>query len=399
MDRPLRFLTLGGSNSWGANVDPGTDSYSRILEQHYGAAVDNLSIPATGAGYSARCLQSLVERGAEAVPNLDPDNFGKHHGKRKQETETNDNLSRSQLDDVVVVEFSVNGIDHLDILLLRIRQRYPDAIVIYIDHLPWKDRHLERYLGGSSPDAVLPEIQAAVAAVGGHTYRIPRPDDDGLDDETGWNLMHHGIYAEDDRHLNQRGHLLVASEILAIVRSNWLSIPDSPNLNPWGHGGDICYTWFASGVLPPDLKVVPSGEGVELREITNKNKEKLASDATDMTRPFGLLTMNKFAFEIPYGGRASFEFALPDGSPRAPVSFEHMRTGNPPVSKKKCCRSHMYCTKPNPTKSVSREIERRAGTKKCRFLGPQPGHGHMHVKPEPSKLTREHYTCMYGMCV
>ena len=51
------------------------------------------------------------------------------------------------------------------------------------------------------------------------------------------------------------------------------------------------------------------------------------------------------------------------------------------------------------TKSVSREIEHRAGTKKCRFLGPQPGHGHMHVKPEPSKLTREHYTCMYGMCV
>ena len=51
------------------------------------------------------------------------------------------------------------------------------------------------------------------------------------------------------------------------------------------------------------------------------------------------------------------------------------------------------------TKSVSREIERRAGTKKCRFLGPQPGHGHMHLKPEPSKLTREHYTCMYGMCV
>ena len=29
----------------------------------------------------------------------------------------------------------------------------------------------------------------------------------------------------------------------------------------------------------------------------------------------------------------------------------------------------------------------------------EPGHGHMHVKPEPSKLTREHYTCMYGMCV
>ena len=124
IDRPLHVLSLGGSVTWGAAIGERLDAYpfvlaSEILPQN--STVTNIAVRGTGADLAALCLQSMVLEGhAEQNPSV-LDARGGH-----------------DIDyDVITVEYSINGIENLDLLLRRLRRRYPGAIIIYIHVYSW----------------------------------------------------------------------------------------------------------------------------------------------------------------------------------------------------------------------------------------------------------------------
>ena len=136
-DRPLRVLSLGGSVTWGAEVVDRTGgaedrsaAYPFLLASSLlppNSTVTNIAVRAAGADLPAMCLQSMVLEGhAEQNPSV-ADAHGGH-----------------DIDyDVVTIEYSINGIAKLDLLLHRLRRRYPRAIIVYIHLYTWKRSALE----------------------------------------------------------------------------------------------------------------------------------------------------------------------------------------------------------------------------------------------------------------
>ena len=241
--RPINILALGGSNTWGAEIRDRMDAYPFLIGAPFTSGnVDNMAMRATGADYPSVCLETIV-----------PDSGTKNY-------------------DVILLEFVINGVNGFPLLLKRLRARYPEAIIIYVQlwsmlthartmdlkkdargtgkniDLPYRwvdpDRPGSFSIGGDVKSCEREvcsdtEMGALVTEAGGYLYKLPTgpsPKDSLLD----------GVFARDWHHLSERGHRIVADGILEILSQHQRDVFTEKPLGTFGLG-DQCYAWFMSG--------------------------------------------------------------------------------------------------------------------------------------------------------
>ena len=146
--RPLDIIAFGGSVTHGdiwqgvidGNVFPRVLA-SQLVERGLARSVRvrNLAIGAThGAAPMALCCDTLIHEGS-AIRTLDID---QNYDRRRWPWEVNRTyrgavppaeLSADAPPPIILLEFGINGISWVDVLLKRLRQRYPRAILVYVD--------------------------------------------------------------------------------------------------------------------------------------------------------------------------------------------------------------------------------------------------------------------------
>ena len=225
--------------------------------------------------------------------------------------------------DVVTIEYSINGIAKLDLLLHRLRRRYPRAIIVYIHLYTWKRSALEEksqklaldiqkeilenagkqvafewgrslksdfsYQWSWERDAgrvqvatrYVNKIRRMTQNVGGFVYELPGPNRASASHAVAW-------FAGDLYHLNEAGHKHVAREVASIIDDHKDAIApfNHKDMYGWGDGnGDQCISWFGTGTL----------------NQVNINKDII---------PF---SPAKFAIEIPHNSPATITVNNPFG--------------------------------------------------------------------------------------
>lgn len=283
--RNKNILTLGGSTTWGSKLEERTWAYPYLLPQLLGSTwkVYNLAVRATDASYASQCIETMVREGNKQKNKQDVLEF-----------------------DVIMLEYSLNGLDGMPLLLKRLRQRYPKAVILYV-HL-WSLRmSVDNAVTGAKPrdeltkglkfkdadaniNAMLADPNAKwawgpkmksdseairdaalrdVEAVGGHLYQVPMPDESPqVAFEEHW-------FGPDYHHLSRQGHAMVAEQLAALLLADNEAILNSAGsrigdvqktdihqitlgataaeLGTWG-AGDHCYSWYETGTHP-DVQV------------------------------------------------------------------------------------------------------------------------------------------------
>ena len=268
----INVLSLGGSTTWGSGLESRTESFPGLLlkEAALVSRSDNLAIRASSAMWPATCLQSLLDQ--HGLANIN------YH--------------------VVLLEFSINGLQGLELLLQRIRLRFPDSLIIYVDLYSNRTPGFSNCL--TEGCKMNPEKQGAltdlIKQVGGYALSLPRPKDPMHYDEV------LPLFQSDHHHLNERGHLLVANNILPLIRNH---APKTVSTGTW-LDGDSCTNWFESGEIPATIQL----EGGTMNRFAR----------------------NKHAYEITSEQPVVATF-LPNGKPpkATPLMLVFMTKGNPSV--------------------------------------------------------------------
>jgi len=259
--RQLRVLSLGGSITWGSRLESRNEAYPYQIRPH--SFVTNISVRASGSDYPALCLQSMIE-----------DDLQKQG---VQEIE-------GWVFDVVTIEYSLNGFGSIDLLLMRLVEKYPLATFIYIHlvsprmslrdkktgKMP-RDALLDKGLKFSEMDDLMTEALSdpsvdwiwdknqTIAAE--NTERVAR---EKIEDVGGvlWSFpvdnepkRSFSLFTADRHHLSKEGHLIVATGIQDILQLKSIAVePGVQDLDVVGSWlkGDSCYSWFETGESPLD---------------------------------------------------------------------------------------------------------------------------------------------------
>lgn len=221
-ETPINILALGGSVTWGSGLENRDDTYPSLLAADPKYRVTNHAIRATGADFPSLCIETLA--GASRF-------------------------------DVIMMEFTLNGIAGMDFLLERVHARFPEALIIYVDLYSLMHETMDKVskrtpfkltkdptidwvwsTHRSNHDSVKEMIQDSVTSVGGLLYEFPR---------TVLPMEMVDYFGDDWHHLSPKGHVEVADAIMDLMSKEWTR-PMRPTLGTWGKG-DNCYNWFATG--------------------------------------------------------------------------------------------------------------------------------------------------------
>ena len=251
----LLYLALGTSNTWGSGIgeeNPTPFTYPALMGS---TRVKNLGSRASGPGYPAVCLQTMV----------------------------GDSPYR-----VIIIEYMLRADEGLGQLAHRVRHRFPQAVLIFLDVWyprmvsvigsgirPDNDRiglkayqnHLG-FKGLNDPDFInhlqtnphkmiinhrfdLQAIQRKIArSVSGYVWHMPMPT---KEDQVGAHVAQLApLFSDDFKHLSKRGHAYVARGLKRLLRSmppNNLPTMTMPMMNPWSCE-DSCASWFLNGKVP-----------------------------------------------------------------------------------------------------------------------------------------------------
>ena len=269
-DRIERFsvVAFGTSDTWGSGIleeltgeNPAPYTYPCLL----GASdVSNLAIRASGPGYPSVCLQSMMDRGQPSP----------------------------QWYQVILLEFELRADEGLLLLAQRLRQRFPDAIMVFLD--VWYPRMIRvqrpsfsdresvtiqayqrhyGFRGLHDPDfwqhlrtrtananltfqhrTDLVQLQNEIRhRVNGYVWRLPYPSTTNSS-MIGPNLAHMApLFSQDYKHLSKQGHEYVARGIRRLLRSipNQYA-PAATTRGEW-QSHDACANWLLSGKCPHTL--------------------------------------------------------------------------------------------------------------------------------------------------
>ena len=218
----LKILTLGGSVTWGAFTTENQNSYPYLLENE-GHSVFNLAIRGSGSSFPAQCIDSMLK----------------------------EHIADEVSFDVVMMEFSINGLVAFELLLLRLKERYPEALFIYVD--------LISMTKGQFTD---PKTRKLMEDIGVSIYEFPRSKDP--EERKVIELF----YASDQHHLADSGHELVKKSLTDIISHQ--SLVSKPKLGSW-LGGDNCRNWLMSG----DMKLDYTGDAEVSEYDTRFHKHAL----------------------------------------------------------------------------------------------------------------------------
>jgi hypothetical protein len=230
---PIKILALGGDVTWGSMLQGrNIEAYPWLIGFPNVNHVDNLALPVEmGAYYNAMCLQSLI-----------PD------------------FPLEKNYDVILLDFISSELEGFSWLLHRLRERYPDAVLIYVHLWPlkalirqadtglqtnflgldtnvaWEWIHEENSIHNFHPD-MTGGTKAEVLKVGGHFYHLPLPESpkNAID----W-------FSADWWHLSAKGHLMVANGVLELLYSLRNDVFKPKRLGSFGEG-DQCYNWLFDG--------------------------------------------------------------------------------------------------------------------------------------------------------
>ena len=283
--KPLKILALGGSITWGGKLaDPSLSSYASLLGNiHFpGSVVHNEAIRATGASYFSLCIQSIIEGTANFVSVQDSN-------KKKEDAE-------KEPYDVILLEFAVNGLDGSDILIRRLRQRYPGAIIIFI--------RLYSLVSKSEPFTMA--VQNAIEETNTILYDF-HPEGAHMN-KVSVDSFTKSLFSIDFHHLAENGHFHVSKKIRNIILEHLPERSKTRDQGTWGNG-DTCYFWGKNGIAHPDLQM--SGGSMKR------------------------LDQNKISYE--FFEKAYFNYSLPEtvalsaNNGAIPVYLTHMTSGNPSI--------------------------------------------------------------------
>mmetsp|Transcript_28831 Transcript_28831/g.41304 ORF Transcript_28831/g.41304 Transcript_28831/m.41304 type:complete len:768 (+) Transcript_28831:68-2371(+) len=225
--RPIDILALGGSMTWAGFLEDKFGTYPWLVGWPNYNHVDNLAIPEMGTPYSALCLESII-------PDSDVKNY-----------------------DVILLDFIDGEFEGFEWLLKRLRERFPEAVMIYV-HL-WPLRALIENADGLQPDTLglnskvvwswigpgtnfhklHPQMcggtRGAVRNYGGHFWHLqfPRSPKQAMD----W-------FSDDWWHLSVEGHKTVAGGLWEVLSGMEKDVFKPKRLGSFG-AGDQCYSSFA----------------------------------------------------------------------------------------------------------------------------------------------------------
>jgi hypothetical protein len=171
--RNKSILILGGSTSWGSQLESRqTMAYPTLLSKLLGPTWKsfNLSVRASDASYMAQCLQTEIYN-HNSIKQQRRQERQRQRPQQQQDTNPLSHLMEIEFD-IIVLEYSLNGLEGMELLTKRLVQRYPKATFIYI-HL-WSFRmSVKNSLTGTKPRDVI--------SVGGGTAGNPTAAAAGTD--------------------------------------------------------------------------------------------------------------------------------------------------------------------------------------------------------------------------
>ena len=235
----LRILAFGTSRTHGVGVASPHKAFPSLLSRNN---TKNLAMKASGPHYSALCTQTMV--GVE-------------------------------LYDVILFEYNLMADDYIIILARRLRERFPQATMIFmLIWLPFQFLHvpsnkavlplirekfgasasntpapdlLESILEGTQPSEwVFQEatdkknlITRVAAEVGGFVYHMPRPENSVEALKT-----HGRYYTSDMNHFTQAGHRFLQQELVKVLHE--VNAEPTSQLGKWKEM-DVCHLWYETG--------------------------------------------------------------------------------------------------------------------------------------------------------
>lgn len=296
-NNPVNILALGGSVTYG-DEDNWNTAYSKALGDRFyelGCHVDNLAIRASGAQIPSMCIQSMVSGDVLL---------------RENQT----NIEEKEYD-VILLEFSLNGFEGLELLVHRLKKRYPNAIIVYLQLMTKKGVN-EFANDGNRVDflRMAPKTIKFLLDRDVVFYNFPRYQLQSIN------------FEEDEKHLNKRGHGIVADGLYELIGEKVIAKKKAEekgegntNTVSWedAGGGDSCYFWFQGGNIPEETQ--------KLLRVDDNEKQMTEFSKT------------KFAYETSYGEETRLEFfcdpELDDKGdvklPMPPLYLVHMTTGTP----------------------------------------------------------------------
>lgn len=289
-DNEIRYAAFGSSSTWGAAIPDRDLAYVKVLSKENG---DNYGFRSTGPNYPAACTKSML--GEEEY-------------------------------DVIIFEFFNVARSGLFELAQRLRERFPDAILVMLggspelytcsDHSLMKEWHppsYEKYGRFFCRDPEYkketeeyfeenqcPTLYADKSEPFGGFYSYMK-EISGMTDSYILNRnpssMDSSEYvdyvkeatADDCFHYSVATHEKIANHIKALI--DRVGVPKKPRVNPFSVS-DHCINWFLTGDIDPSLRYSPSGtvgkmphtekyaltfegEGDQWIEMTNESDQEM----------------------------------------------------------------------------------------------------------------------------
>jgi hypothetical protein len=164
--------------------------------------------------------------------------------------------------DVIIFEFSINGMHGFRLLVQRLRERFPDAFFIYVDVFSLRN--------GAFDSSVARKI---VEESGGEVYNFGNSGNATLNydfheevkDRSNPTEEIRRLFGNDRHHASPDGHNLITSQLVEIMKHHTFS--SDPKLGSW-LGGDTCVSWYENGKT--FLHIADGGEMKEWDEEKHK---------------------------------------------------------------------------------------------------------------------------------
>lgn len=291
--RPLRILAVGTSFTWAHGIPDRKQAYPYQITTHP-EFVDNIALPATGADYPAICIESMIPKTEDG---------------------------RERIYDMIILEFSENQTDGLKFLVKRLRERHPEAVLLYVHVWAFVGEVKEKVTGlfplqyGLDASAEWEWVQNTDGvgfykigahcirevcdkeqleniienpAVNGTVYFFPLP-------ESPMQVLEEGWLVKDWLHLSYVGHRKVAEGVVEFMKLHEDQLYSDKPLGTWNLG-DTCYDWYYT---PNQAKLIRY-EGAELH-CHNKNDPLNPDCSLEINqRTGGTLTFhNRFDAKVP----------------------------------------------------------------------------------------------------
>lgn len=287
----IRYAAFGSSVTWGASLDNRDIlTYVRRITLGDTERGRNFGMRATGPNYPAACLYSMI---------------------------------KDEEFDVIILEYFMRSIEGLRTLAVRIRERFPNAIIImtklwgpyqfgygevnlsdwaeqngfgidYIHDPKFREFFLEfgadkfEYTFGD-PNRGINILHTSIAQeIGAHIVKMPHSNK--ADGPGGWLAIGDKLLAEDSFHLSKGGHAVLAAEIEKTVSR--VGVPKERTLG-YFRGFDHCNSWFESGIISEGMKYSTNGY---LGKMPNTEKYALSFD--DQTGEGGWISVDNPSNEV-----------------------------------------------------------------------------------------------------